>query len=125
MSRDHLLVISAPDGDLGGRQLICVAPMYSACRAVWDCDCERWNEWGASAEDHPLLPGFSPGQILPWHHYYGDDDEETHWGRFYPDHCNLKTWHAHQDEQHAGRIVVPVEPVWEDDFVTFWVGDES
>ena len=93
----------------GNGTLRCHAAPYAACRAVFDCECERFY-------------GYHVVDGVP-HHYDTYEDGYTvrahHVGRFDPDECALIPWHENSDEDVSGTVCVTVDPDWHEDCVEF------
>lgn len=93
----------------GNGELECHAAPDAVCRAVFDCECERFH-------DFHVVDG------VP-HHYDTYEDGFTvrahHVGRFDPDECALIPWHDGSDEDVSGTVRVTVEPDWREDYVEF------
>lgn len=109
MSADHFVTIDLEDWNPGDRPtMTCKAPDDAMCHAVWSCDCEFWFKHGI--EDGK--PWHVPGD-------YSEPEFERHVGRFDPTECNLKDWAENQDECLRGKVMLPVTPEWDDDYVLF------
>lgn len=93
----------------GNGTLECHAAPDAVCRAVFDCECERFH-------DYHVVDG------VP-HHFGTYDDGYTvrahHVGRFDPDECALIPWHENSDEDVSGNVRVTVEAEWLEEYVEF------
>lgn len=104
---DHTVTIEWEDG-YPSYAFACKAPSESLCHAVWDCDCEAWDQQGIENGE-------------PWHGH--DDGEWRHLGHFQDGHCGLREWFENSDEAVCGSLTVPVTAEFQSDYYLFRLGE--
>lgn len=110
---DHVVTLEWHDYSFSPTEsLTCKADPGAFCHAVWDCECESWDE-------HGIEDG------VPWHGYSSDDGDVRHFGRLDPTECNLVNWFENSEEVMRGSVTFPVVATFDGDYYTFAPEDAS